>query len=227
MTRTIVHILNGLRFGGLETHCLQLLRRAPSDVRSVVINLAPQHVENSRPFRELAGVDVYSLRYAPAHRVLFVQSLASMLQRLSADAVLSHPFGLHVLVAAAARMSGTRPFTHVANPPPHGDASALKTYRAIAAATLSLGCPILFCSDFLLEDYERNVAPAPGGSQVIHYGCDTERIAQRAANARAQRRDDVPTLGMVARLNEIKDQATLIVALPLIRASVPRAFAAR
>ena len=47
---TVVHILNGLQFGGNETLCLQLsFANAPKDVHNILLILNPDHQENATP----------------------------------------------------------------------------------------------------------------------------------------------------------------------------------
>jgi glycosyltransferase involved in cell wall biosynthesis len=52
---------------------------------------------------------------------------------------------------------------------------------------------------------------------VVHNWCDAETIAERAGVARSRRAGEGPTVGMVARLDPIKDHETLVRAFALFR----------
>jgi glycosyltransferase involved in cell wall biosynthesis len=64
----------------------------------------------------------------------------------------------------------------------------------------------------------------PSGSRTIANGCDVAGIAERARRARQlRRRDERLVVGMVARLDPIKDQATLIRAFANVAREHPQA----
>jgi glycosyltransferase involved in cell wall biosynthesis len=58
--------------------------------------------------------------------------------------------------------------------------------------------------------------------QTIYNGCDVRGVNEKASSA-IPAESDSPIIGMVARLNEIKDQSTLVKAMPSILEKYPSA----
>ena len=222
---TIVHVLNGLCFGGVETNCLHLLKHAPAGVRSILYNLDPTHSEMAAQFRAVPGLTLHNTAYEPSRRLASFARLVRALSQDKPDAVLVHPYGVRALVAAAARLAGVRRiFTTNANPVAARGEPRHRLFQLLALGNLSLHTQVIFCSEAMRSAYGGLGVPAPRGSHVIHYGCEVESIRARAEAARQQRTScEGPVIGMVARLNSIKDQRTLLRALPLVRKTVPRA----
>ena len=64
----------------------------------------------------------------------------------------------------------------------------------------------------------------PKGSRVIHNGCRVMDIFDRADGVRRQRNGGTPfTIGMISRLDSIKDYPNLLKAYALLRLELPDA----
>lgn len=210
MTETVVHQLNGLHVGGVETLCLQLLAHAPRGVRNVVVNIDPSERALSQQFLS-TGAELVDVPYSAADRSGYFRRLCEALRVIRPNAVLSYAFGHHVLAVAAARTVGCeRAAVHAGNPA-QGDRRAM--WRALSVASLFLRCPILSCSEAVQSSLRALDVPLPQGSRVIWNGVELSRF--RPLRRREPR--DTIVLGMVARLNGIKDHLTLIRAIAALK----------
>lgn len=218
MTFTVVHVLNGLRFGGNESLCLQLLRHAPPGVRSVLVNIDPSRTEMSGLFSEIPALEVMNVAYKSGDKTGFVLRLATALERVEPAAMLTYPFGQHTLTSVAGRIAGCRRLgVHAGNPPPPEGDPRRRIWSAIVATSVVVDSPIWFCSLSVERAFKTLGVPLPPRSKTIWNGTDVKQIAERAAASAGVH--ERPVVGMIARLNEIKDQATLVRAIALVRDS--------
>ena len=225
MLPTVVHVLNGLGLGGNETLCLQIVRHAPPGVANVVIYQDPARAELLPLFEGVPGL---RLRCVPTHgrlRLVGAWLLAKEIRRLRPVAVLIYAFGLHHLfMAAAARLAGVAS-VHVSagNPAPRGSAERWK-WQIVLWLSSALRVPVQSCSVAVERSLRQLSGTLPRGSGAIPNGCDVAAIADRAARARwLRRRDGRLVIGMVARIDPIKDQATLIRAFADVAKDHPQA----
>jgi glycosyltransferase involved in cell wall biosynthesis len=215
----VLHVLNGLSFGGNETLCLQLMTRLPTDER-LVLNIGPDGAMRQK-LESLPGFHLFELEYRREHRLLFVWELTRFLRRLRPAGVIVYPFGLHLLVALAARLAGVRRIlVHAGNPVPVAPRWR-RLWRWIVRASVLLGTPIISCSAYVDQEFRRLSRLMPAGSRTILNGIDTLALGNRASAARVQRTDRRPTVAMVARLSAIKDQETLIRSMAFVRVQHP------
>ena len=143
-------------------------------------------------------------------------------KRVRPDAVVIHFFNLDtVLFAAAARLGGAKAIVAVAGSAvPDWKVTAGKYRLAIRGTTL-LRTTVVAASDWILKSL-MDLGALFQGSGVIHNGCDVHSIARSAAISRARR--SLPrtfTIGMVARLDPVKDYSTLLEAFASLRAMRP------
>jgi len=207
---TIVHVLNGFSIGGVENLCLQLLKHSPEPTQTVLINLDPTRQEMLTQFQHIPNLVIVDHPYAPQNRVLFVWKLATYLRTLKPQAILIYPFGLHIFVGLAARLAQISAIATTAQNTLPPDPAMQRKWASIVRLSNWLRIPIYSCS-LAVQQSIQQVAPLPKGSSVIPNGCNVEAIAQCAETSRRSRQErDRLILGMVARLNSIKDQATLI-----------------
>jgi glycosyltransferase involved in cell wall biosynthesis len=225
MPPTVVHVLNGLGLGGNETLCLQIVRHAPLGVSNVVIYQDPALIELLPLFEGVPGL---RLRCVPTHGrsgLVGAWLLADEIRRLRPVAVLIYAFGLHhLLMATAARLAGVHT-VHVSagNPAPHDRIQRRKWSIVLWLSTL-FRVPVHAQSDAVEQSLLQAAGWLPSGSGAISNGCDVAEIADRAARARWLRgRDERLVVGMVARLDPIKDQATLIRAFAEVAEQHPQA----
>lgn len=147
-----------------------------------------------------------------------------VISRADPDAVLLHCFGVpHLLVASAARTVGIRSIAVKAgNPPPDGPFGRTQ-FAAIVAASRILKCPIGSCSTSVERELRSLRCGLPARSDVRQNGLDLADIQLRANRSRRQRQEAGPIIGMVARLDSIKDHTTLLAAFPHVLAAFPSA----
>lgn len=216
MRETVVHVLNGLRFGGNESLCLQLLRHAPPDVRNVLVNIEPSRTEMSSVFSDVRDLAIVNVAYDTRSRAAFTLRLSTVLSQLRPAAMLTYPFGQHVLTSAAARMAGcTRMGVHAGNPPPKPGEPRRALWAGIVSASAVLDSSIWFCSYTVETAFKSLGVLLPRRSRTIWNGCDVQALNQRARSVeRATKR---PVIGMIARLNQIKDHSTLIRAMASLK----------
>ena len=212
----IVHIVHGLGAGGTEMTCLRLAKHWQSRFRQHVVALQPGSRLLERAFDEIENC---SLTIAPEnYRGGFARWwwLRSLFNANSPDAVLMHVFGVpHMIAASAARSSRIKSIAVKAgNPPPKYGLSRHK-WAGITLASRLLGCPIASCSAAVDQDLRNLGAGMPNHSRPLHNGIDVISIADEAERARAQRKARPAVVGMVARLDTIKDHKTLIEAFSL------------
>lgn len=217
----IAHALNGLEFGGVENLCLQLIEHSPADKRHVLFNLNPSRVEMKPVFMRRPGLTFVDRAYTRDTRAGFIAGMALDLRRVAADAVLVYAFGVHVFVALAARAAGVPTVVvHAGNPPPR-DPKQRGLWKRIIWASRALRVPILSCSAMVEREFQLLAGALPHGSQAVHNGVDVDAIEARAAEQRAKREPGGPrVVGMVARLNSIKDHDTLLEAFARVQSEL-------
>jgi len=218
---TIVHILDGLSFGGIENNCLRLLNGAPKNFHNVLINLDPSNTDMFKQFKDIPDLEILNFPYKREDRIGFIIRLMLRLRKIKPKIILSHCFGVHVFVAMAGRLAGVSRIRSLLGNPPPQDHNARRKCRIILFISRLLGVRIYSGSKYIDAEWSR-LAKLPVGSRPIWHSCDVNAIAERACASR-QKRDVVlgKVIGMVARLNKIKDHETLIKAFGKIYERFP------
>jgi glycosyltransferase involved in cell wall biosynthesis len=225
MRPTVVHLLSGLGFGGNETLCLQLVRHAPPGVANVVIYQDPARTELLPLLRDVPDLQVRCVSTRGHLRLVGAWLLAKEMRTLRPVAVLIYAFGLHHVLAAFSALSAGVSSVHAAagNPASASDGQR-RRWRVILWLSAALGVPVHTCSAAVERSFRELSGRLPRGSGMIANGCDVAAIAERASAARRlRRRDGRLVVGMVARLDPIKDQATLIRAFAEVAQAHPQA----
>lgn len=206
----IAHVLGRMTVGGNERLCLELIRRAPAGVEQTVITIDPSpEGELEVLFREIPGLRFLRIPYERTHRARFVLELARQLRTIRANGIIIYPFGLHLLVALAAKAQpGCRTIVHVGNPPPATTAGRAQ-FRKIVIASRLLNVPCWSCSQAVHERLSA-LATLPGGSRAIPNGINISVLCAAAEQGAAARTDPGPVVTMTARLDAIKDHDTLL-----------------
>jgi glycosyltransferase involved in cell wall biosynthesis len=219
--KIVVHVLNGLPFGGNENLCLQILRHSPANVQNILLNLNSERLEMLPLFEEIPNLKIINQDYQCDRRLLFIFNLTRKFRELKPQAILSYPFGMHLFVGLAARLAGVSKIATCAGNNPEKKPSRLKIWKMIVLCSRLLKIPIYSCSNTVHNSLQV-LTKLPRNSHPITNGCDVEGIAARAEQSRQKRSSNSPqVIGMVARLNNIKDHKTLICAFSIIQSQFP------
>ncbi|HEY4185141.1 MAG TPA: glycosyltransferase, partial [Polyangia bacterium] len=214
----IVHVLGSMAAGGNERLCLEVIRRAPADQPQALVTIDPSpEGPLSELFRAIPNLQFYHQPYSRDARARFVVRLACLLRELSPRGVISYPFGLHLLISLASKaVPGCRFITHVGNPPAI-DGPRRELFRNIVRASWWLNTPLYFCSKTVGDQFHALGARIPRHSRAVPNGINIDALRGAAARGRAARTKRGPIVGMVARLDAIKDHDTLLAAFSMVR----------
>ena len=208
----VIHVLQGLHAAGIEHLALQLIAHSPSGMGGVLLNLDPEAQDLRPAFQaccergqletilDRKGVDGLGL----------AMTCWRVFRRQQPQALVIYAFSRPMLwVALAARLAGVSQVrAHIGNAAPVEPAARRRWFQLLRWFQ-RLGVVALPCS----EAVDRSFAPLPRGLRlgpVVPNGCDVEDVAMRAAAVRHQRAPSAPVILMVARLDVIKDQPTLL-----------------
>lgn len=216
----LLHVLPGLNPAGVEMLALQIITFSRNDVNNELLNIDSQAQAMAHAFRALLADGRISQihEWDSCDRTrLFWRSFRLCRQRRP-DALLIYPCNRPMLwLALGARLAGVRRLAvHLGNTAP-ADPRGLRTWHRLLLWFQRLGVIAVPCSQAIVNSLQ----PLPAGLRlgpVIANGCDVPAIAERAAAARARRPPgDAKRVLMVARLDPIKDQATLLRAFAAVR----------
>jgi len=207
----IVHVLGRMTAGGNERLCLELIKRAPAGTRQVLLTIGASPYGALEPlFRAVPGLEFLHEPYSAAARFSFVWRMAMVLRRLQPRGLIAYSFGLHILVALAAKaVPHCRVIARVGNPPP-AQGPLRNMFRRLVQASRWVGVPLWSCSETVHEQLKQLGAPMPTDSRAMLNGIDLASLRLAAARGRAQRETGRPVIGMIARLDAIKDHDTLV-----------------
>jgi len=220
----IVHVLGQMTAGGNERLCLELIRRAPPATKQVLITIDPLPggaLEGL--FRAIPGLAFLHVPYFRRHRTRFVLSLARCLRRLRPRGIICYPFGLHLLVGLASKVSpGCRLIAHVGNPPP-SEGPKRTLFRNIVLASRCMGTALWSCSLTVHEQLSQLVHRMPRDSWGVPNGINVTALLLAARNRDLARASNEPIIAMIARLDGIKDHVTLLAAFENVVRAKPGA----
>jgi len=222
--RVIVHVLGRMTAGGNERLCLELIRRAPPGVHQALITIDPESEGPLQPlFEAVPGLEFFHEPYARTTRARFVLRLARRLRALQPRGIVCYPFGLHLLVALAAKVvPGCRFISHVGNPPaPEGPRRLL--FQRIVRASRWLGTPLWSCSGTVHDQFRALGLGLPVDSRAMPNGVNICELRLAAARGSAKRTEPGPVVAMMARLDAIKDHDTVLDAFAIVLQERPQA----
>ena len=205
----ILHVVATLDRGGTEVSCLALAGElARRGYGNRVVALRRGAGEISEALAAVAGEPAV----LPAGRLARAVAFQKLVRRLAPDAVILHIFNSeHVTLGLAARAAGVnRLAAKLGNPVPDRP-SVRRKLAAILRLTKLTGVRIVSASRWI-ESSLRDTGRLPSSAVVVHNGCNVETIALRAGAARTARDGREAVIGMVARLDPIKDHTTLLAA---------------
>jgi glycosyltransferase involved in cell wall biosynthesis len=181
-------------------------------VANVVIYQDPARTELLPLLQDVPDLQVRCVSTRGRPRLVGAWLLAKEMWTLRPVAVLIYAFGLHhVLAALSAFIAGVSSVHAAAGNPASKSSERRRKWRVVLWLSAALGVPVHACSAAVERSLRELGGRLPRGSRAIANGCDVAAIADRAGAARRlRRRDGRLVIGMVARLDPIKDQATLI-----------------
>jgi len=215
--KIVIHVLSGLRFGGTENLCLQIIKNSPSNVQNILLNLDANYLDMLPLFEQIANLKIINQYHLSKKTIAFILDLIPLFKQVHPQAILVYCFGLpHIYVGLAARLTGISSITVSAGNPAPIEVSMEKKWKTIILLSRFLQIPIYACSNVVHQSLEK-LAKLPQGSFPITNGCDITEIAIRASHSRQKRvANSTTVIGMVARLNLIKDHQTLIKAFSIL-----------
>lgn len=206
----VLHVLPGLQAGGIEQLALQIIRQAPAGPSQLLLNTDRRQQQLRPAFAALQPVlPIHD--WPPLDGLRLAWRSYRFCRRERPTALLLYAFQRPMLwLALGARLAGIRRLAvHLGNPAP-ADPARRRTWLRLLQLFAWLGVRAVPCSQAIVASF----APLPGGlrlAPVIANGCDSLALAAGAAAARARRPpDDACRILMVARLDPIKDPATLL-----------------
>lgn len=222
----VAHLIYRLDIGGLETLLVDTINRMQAGrYRHVVICLTDYTDFAQRITRP--GVELFAL-HKPAGLALGThRDLFRLLRRVKPDVLHTYNLGT-IEYAATAWAAGVPVRVHAEHGrdarDPQGINPKHNLLRRLLAPFIDRYVPV---SRDLCGWLERVVRIPAAKLQLIDNGVDTERFCAAApvAGAREAWQDDPDSfvIGTVGRLQDVKDQATLIDAFALLRAELPEA----
>lgn len=137
-------------------------------------------------------------------------------RRIRPQAVLSFPLGWHASIAFGARLAGVRRVcAHVGNLPPVWTGHAFAKFKLLVQLGRPFTHRLLCCSAYIRDATVCYFGVAPRDARAVFNSCDLQRFAEVKRSGSWPHQH--PRLGMVARLEQHKDQRSLIRSLALLR----------
>jgi glycosyltransferase involved in cell wall biosynthesis len=216
----VLHVLNGLHAAGIESLALQLIAHSPETVQAELLNTNPQAQEQAPAFAALQrGGNLAAIhQWHRCDGPLLAWRTFWLCRQRRPDALLIYPCNRPMLwLALGARLAGVRRLAvHLGNTAP-ADPRGLSNWHRLLLWFQRLGVIAVPCSQSIVDSLQPQPADLLLGP-VITNGCDVQAITQRAAAARGRRPPgDAQRVLMVARLDPIKDQTTLLRAFAAVR----------
>ncbi|MEA5474679.1 glycosyltransferase [Synechococcus sp. CCY9201] len=217
MSSKLLIVLTSLVAEGCPQLALQLALHWQQQGLAVELLCLRDQPNDLRPEFEALGIPIHT--FALGHGLARYPRLAwlsyRLCRRLRPQAVLSFPLGWHAFIAIGSRLAGVRRMcAHVGNLPPVWTGQSFQKFKL----EVQLGRPfthrLLCCSDYIRAATVRDFGLSRREASTIYNACDLERFAAVQRDPAAHQ---PPRLGMVARLEQHKDQPTLIRAVALLR----------
>jgi sugar transferase (PEP-CTERM/EpsH1 system associated) len=219
----VVHVPWSFGPGGMERGILRCIQRASPDIEHVIVCITIA----GRLRSELPdGVQVFDIDQRPGERFGHLRRMRSTLRGLRPCVVHTRNWsGMDGIIAA--RTAGIRSIVHGEHGWAIEDPDGTNRKRIVIRRFLSRFVRRFTCVSRDIEEYlERTGVKCP--VTQIYNGVDTDEFRPDAAERADVRRElgiaaDAPVIGMVARMDPIKDHATLLSAFERVRAQRPDA----
>lgn len=215
---TILHVLCSPSLGGCESLCIDLATHLGHPRWSSEVVFMTDADGPSRHRLLERAIPVHNCVYESNHKLRFVREFARLCQARAADSVICYTFGLlHLLVSFGARWAGVRRvIVHMGNPPSTHPVSRLK---AALLSQVARPCvtAIAACSEYVKIRAHREYGLPLRSIHTTWNPCNVRQVAKQARAVRKSSAGGGPILGIVSRLDPIKDHSTLFRAFAYIR----------
>jgi glycosyltransferase involved in cell wall biosynthesis len=215
---TIVHIVRTLECGGLERLAVDLAIAQKNRGHRVMIYCVYKHEPDLLDEAERAGVCVVQFNKGTGFSFRTLRKMAAQLRRDRASVVHTHNGLVHTYGTMAGRLAGVRCILNTA----HGSNSGVdrrldRNFRVLLPWTDAVVC----VSDETAAQFAAARRRYRDKFHIIPNGIQVSKFMAQSAQPGSQ----WPRIriGTVARLAEIKDQATLIRAFQIVRKTFPGA----
>jgi glycosyltransferase involved in cell wall biosynthesis len=218
----LLHFQSTAAFGGDESNSLLLCRHLPNVSHRVAVYFGSGPMEGAW---RAAGAEVERLDLNPADRGGLIRAVRKMVSAVCPDGVFLSSVSLLPLVLKGLDGYTGEVLCHTGNPDASSMATRLKFWTARAWLRPTARLTMVHCSEYVRRSYSGNRFYRGYRHEVaISAGLiDARAGSQRARPPGALAREGPVRVGMVARLDPIKNHRLVIDAFRLMLASYPRA----
>ena len=212
----IVHAINNLGMGGTETICLEIISQFRDWADNSLLVLDSKHQPRRGEFEEL-NIPITFLNHKPGQYIGLIYKTYLYFRQHPADGLICWSFGNHAWISIGAKLAGVKNLiARAGNAPPYESKQQIK-WNYLAHLGFLAGANLVACSSYVRERLIKDVRLPTERIEVILNGCNILDIYQRAKSQKTNKKKlNNLVIGMVARLDKIKDHKTLIQAMPMI-----------
>jgi glycosyltransferase involved in cell wall biosynthesis len=187
-----------------------------------IIAVMHETPDDLRPDFDALGVEYIKLAISHRGYVRYVKlayKIFTLARQYRACALLSMPLGWHTFMAMGARLAGVRRIiAHVGNYPNASANHIFSKFRLLVQLGRPFTDHLICCSRYVREGTERVFGIGRQETAVVYNGLPLNVFARTTNVPRIMAADDEPiVIGMVARLEQHKDQPTLIRAARILK----------
>ncbi len=211
---TVIHVVQHLRPGGIETMALDLVNFSQQDENAFIISLEgnKQQAIEAWPRLKLYSEHLIFMDKKSGFTPLLIAKMAYRLRSLKADVVHTHHIGPLIYGGLAARLTGVKCLIHTEHDAWHLDD---KHRRQLQKTMLNIIRPTLVADALAVAENIKYYLDTDS-VKVIPNGIDTNRFipgSQQEARKFLQLPAQVRLIGCSGRLERVKGQHILIDAL--------------
>ena len=188
-------------------------------IRPVVVILHAEPADLAPDFAALA-IDCITLdipRTGRGRYFVLAARVFALARKYRAIGLLSMPFGWHTFIALGARLGGVRHVVaHVGNYPNVANRLPFAKFKILVQLGRPLTDRLVCCSRHVQQGATKHFGVRQSETAVVYNGVPVEAFATGAARGPSDPAKPF-TIGMVARLEKHKDQATLIRAAKILK----------
>jgi glycosyltransferase involved in cell wall biosynthesis len=226
MRKTILHIVQHLAPGGIETMTLELLRAAPAQINIGIVSLEGGYAQNAQrwPRLEAYATQLFFMEKPHGLQLGTLWKLQQRFRSMNVHAVHTHHIGPLLYGGIAAKLAGVKHIVHTEHDAWHlQNQKRLRLQRAL----LRLVNPIVAADSRAVERALHQAIPNIKTELVLN-GIDTQRFVPGDKSAARQQLGlppSLPIIGCAARLETVKGHDILLRSIAQLPESVQLALA--